>query len=74
MAICLGAICLDEPAKMHMAKTVGHHRFVLVGEAPIMGTRRGEPLASRMGKDSAARQTDNEGEITQQRLEPQIDK
>ena len=54
VAICLGAICLDEPAKMHMAKTVGHHRFVLVGEAPILGTRRGEPLASRMGKSRRA--------------------
>ena len=44
MAIRLGAICLDEPVNVHMAKTVG---YVIVGDLTVLGSRLGEPLASR---------------------------
>ena len=64
MAICLGAICLDEPVNMPMAKTVGYHRFVVVGGLAVLGSRPAEHLPSRIGKNiGKLRQTDNEGEV-----------
>jgi hypothetical protein len=36
-AICLDAICLDEPAKMNMAK-MAKYRFDIVGDLAILGS------------------------------------
>ena len=49
---------------MPMAKTVGYHRFVVVGGLAVLGSRPAEHLPSRIGKNiGKLRQTDNEGEV-----------
>ena len=59
VAICLGAICLDEPAKMNMAKTA-EYRFDIVGDLAILGSCPGDVAWSVTASCSstAAGQTD----------------